>query len=128
MSMTAPFRLTVASFHEIPVVHLTGGMVFGQNVRELTDRVADLVGRGHRRVVLDVSELEWADSTGIGALLGAKRQMKDEGCIFLLGASERLRASLSMIRATEMFMFVSDEPDLLQHLEHATSAKPSELQ
>jgi anti-anti-sigma factor len=126
--MTAPFRLMVASFHEVPVVRLTGGMVFGQNVRELTDRVADLVGRGHHRVILDVSELEWADSTGIGALLGAKRLTDDEGCVFLLGASERLRASMSMIRAMEMFVFVSDEADLLQHLKHAASGRPSKLQ
>jgi anti-anti-sigma factor len=126
--VTAPFRLAVASFRELPVVRLSGGMVFGQNVRELTDRVAALVGRGHHRVILDVSELEWADSTGIGALLGAKRLVDDEGCIFLMGASERLRASMSMIRAMEMFTFVSDEADLLQHLEPAASAKPSKLQ
>ena len=95
-------------------------MVFGENVRELHDRITELTGQGHRRLILDVSELGLADSTGIGALIDAKKVVGGgEGEVILLRPSERLRASLKLIRVTPMFVLVNDDADLVQHLDDA---------
>lgn len=44
-------------------------------VREEMDRV--FVGRDFNQVVIDLSELEFMDSTGIGVLIGRYKKLKD---------------------------------------------------
>jgi anti-anti-sigma factor len=120
-----PFRLALARFRDLPVLRLAGDMVFGENVRELHDRITQLTGQGHRRLILDVSELGLADSTGIGALIDAKKLVGGgEGEVILLRPSDRLRASLKLIRVTPMFVLVNDDADLIQHLDDAASGTP----
>ena len=48
-------------------------MSFGQNMSDLDDKVMHLGMHGHTRLVLYLTDVESADSTGIGALLNAKR-------------------------------------------------------
>ena len=50
-------------------------------------RVAiDASGRGRRRVVLDLAQIEFMDSTGLAALLKANQQMRDRGGELVLRA------------------------------------------
>lgn len=44
-------------------------------VREEMDRV--FIGRDFNQVVIDLSELEFMDSTGIGVLIGRYKKLKD---------------------------------------------------
>ena len=44
-------------------------------VREEMDRV--FVGRDFNQVIIDLSELEFMDSTGIGVLIGRYKKLKD---------------------------------------------------
>jgi anti-anti-sigma factor len=90
-------------------------------MRELHDTVSHLADQGHRRVVLDLTNVESADSSGIGALLDVVRVLGEgEGRVFLLRPPARLRDSLNLLRATSVLHVVDDETDLNRRLEDAT--------
>jgi anti-anti-sigma factor len=111
------FRLTVDRFRDVPLIRLSGEMTFGEDVTALLDTVRCLATDGHARLVLDLTDVETADSTGVGALLESKRLLGETaGTVFLLRPPIRLRSSLDLIRATSMFEVVDDEADLNRRL------------
>ena len=69
------FRLAVDQFMDVPLIRLSGDMSFGQNMSDLDDTVRHLASHGHARLVLDLTDVESADSTGIGALLNANASL-----------------------------------------------------
>jgi anti-anti-sigma factor len=115
--MPKRFRVVIDRLGDLPLLHLSGDMIFGQALSELHEEIATLAAAGHARLVLDLTEVDSADSSGIGALLGAKRTAGEiTGTVVLLRPSSRLRSALDAIRATSMFVVVYDEADLLRSL------------
>jgi len=115
--MPAHFRLAVDQFRDVPLIRLSGDMSFGENMSDLDDSVMHLASHGHTRLVLDLTDVESADSTGIGALLNAKRLLGEAvGTVFLLRPSIRIRSALDLMRVTPMFELADDEANLSRRL------------
>lgn len=60
------------------VLSLGGGLDLATAPR-LTDRVRELVGQGHPRIVLDLAHLDFCDCSGLGALLRTQRITAEAG-------------------------------------------------
>lgn len=62
------------------------------NASDLRERLFELVSDGHRRIVVDFTETEFLDSTGLGALVaGLKRLRAHEGEMRLVCTNVRVR-------------------------------------
>lgn len=51
---------------------------------ELRQRLFAAVGRGTRRVVVDLSEVTFIDSAGLGVLIGAHRRLEPRGGLIVV--------------------------------------------
>jgi anti-sigma B factor antagonist len=70
-----------------------------------------LLGRGSRRLVLDLSAVTHMDSTGLGVLVGIRRRLPAGGLIAIAGAQPNVRelfAITGLDRAFELFSTVDD--------------------
>lgn len=57
----------------------------------------------------DFSELDYIDSTGLGALIGILKQVEGMGNkIYLKGVNERIRKLFKITQLEDMFVFVGD--------------------
>jgi anti-sigma B factor antagonist len=111
--MSDSFSLAVETLEGLPVLRLRGNFVYGQNFQPLYDTVARLRREGHQRVVIDLTNVGFTDSSGISALLETRQIIGEQrGAVVLLRPSERLRAALAMIRVTSLFDILTDEADL----------------
>jgi anti-anti-sigma factor len=111
--MSDSLSLMVETFDGLAVLRLKGKLVYGQNFQPLYDTVARLRGEGHQKVVVDLTSVESTDSSGISALLEIRRIIGEQpGAVILLRPSDRLRASLAMIRVSSMFDVIMDEGDI----------------
>jgi len=55
-------------------------------------------------LILDISNVEYIDSSGLGALLLAHRQLKENDTVItLVGAQEVIRSMLNISQLTELF-------------------------
>jgi anti-sigma B factor antagonist len=73
---------------DITVVELTGKLGMGRECQRVEMLVDDLVKRRVKRVILDMTGVDYADSAGIGMLALAAGRMKESGGSLAVVASE----------------------------------------
>jgi anti-anti-sigma factor len=96
----------------VPVLRLVGEIDINAvpTLREAMDRA---YGGGASSLALDFNGVTFVDSSGLGALLSAKRRaVESGGQVYLLGTSPPLERLLEMLSLKPLFVFVPDAVDL----------------
>ncbi len=67
-------------------------------------------------LVFDLSEIEYVDSSGLGALLLANRQLSDyETPIILVGVQEMVKSMLSISQLTDLFIMLDSQKEAIDY-------------
>jgi anti-sigma B factor antagonist len=70
----------------------------------------EYVNRGNRRLVLDLGQVTFIDSSGLGALIGSLKAIGDDGELALCGARETVANMFKLTRMNKVFrMFESPD-------------------
>lgn len=72
-----------ASEHGVVVIRLHGDLDMA-TAGELRQALTRILGTAPGQLTIDLSGLEFVDSTGIGVLVGGLRRAEDQGCDFAL--------------------------------------------
>ena len=106
----APRRLTLEierSNESLTIVRCQGQLISG-----LTDVLYSNVRpmiQANKRIVLDLSELTWMDSMGLGALVGLYTSAKAAGCrLELLKIGKRVRELLGLTHLLDVFSIIGE--------------------
>jgi anti-sigma B factor antagonist len=75
-----PVDLTTAVFR------LTGHMTLGMRLREVESKISDVANHGIKKLILDLSAIDFIDSAGLGALMILYGSMKVRGGQFRIVA------------------------------------------
>jgi len=97
---------------EQPNSNLTIVRCHGQLVSGLTDilysRVRPMI-QANKRIVLDLSDLTWMDSMGLGTLVGLYTSAKAAGCeLQLLKIGKRVRELLGLTHLLDVFIVIGE--------------------
>jgi len=104
---------------DVTLVTLTGELDVYTS-QELRQRIADLVDRGLTRLILDLNGVSHMDSTGLGVLIGAMRQVtKSGGDLKLLCDNRRTLRMLGITGMDRIFEICRDEEQARQAFAHA---------
>jgi anti-sigma B factor antagonist len=83
----------------VVVLDMSGRLVLGDGDGALKDRVNTLLQQGSRQVVLNVGEVSYVDSAGLGVIVSASlAARKAGGVVRLLNPSKRLQQLLEMAK------------------------------
>jgi anti-sigma B factor antagonist len=94
----------------ITIQDLKGRLTVGDEVSRFRDQLQKLINSGHRNIVLQMEDVDYIDSTGLGALVMAYTSMqKAGGKIKLLNLSRRGIELLVMTKLTTIFEVFNDE-------------------
>lgn len=63
----------------------------------------EYVKKGNRRLVLDLSEVTFIDSSGLGALIGSLKIIGNDGELALCGARETVATMFKLTRMNKVF-------------------------
>jgi anti-sigma B factor antagonist len=63
----------------ITVVDLSGRIKEGEDITVLRDTIEDLLGKGQKKILLNLGDLNHIDSSGVGALLRALTSVRNRG-------------------------------------------------
>ncbi len=92
------------------VVDLCGRITLGEGCEQLSQFLAEHVGKGHTKILLNLAEVTFVDSAGIGVLTkGFIVAKKKGGGIKLLNLTAKIRDLLQITNLYTIFEVFSDE-------------------
>lgn len=93
----------------VTILALKGRVTVGE-VSPVRDKIAALLAAGHTRIVLDLGEVDYIDSTGLGNLVISFTQVKKAGgALKLMRLNKRNVELLALTRLHTIFEVFADE-------------------
>jgi anti-sigma B factor antagonist len=126
MHGATPAKMQASTRHvgDIAVLDISGRITLGEGNVALREIVRDLADKGHRRIVLNLAEVQYIDSSGIGELVKTHTTLRNQnGNLKLANLSQRVHQLLELTRLSSVFDIHEDE-----HRAIASFEKPHESQ
>jgi anti-sigma B factor antagonist len=96
----------------IPVLTLRGRLTLGEGSRALRRSLEEIAAEGHKHILLDLSEVSYVDSSGLGALVAGYNSLKArQGTVGLFGVPARVQELLDLSRLTTIFRVFSSQAE-----------------
>jgi anti-sigma B factor antagonist len=107
------FSLTRKDAGDVTVVAVTGKLIGGpENSALFHDMFKGAIEDGRRKFVVDLAGAEWANSQGIGMLIGAYTSTSNaEGSLVLANTTERIQDILDVTRLNLIFKSFDSEEE-----------------
>jgi anti-sigma B factor antagonist len=77
--ITMTVRMTDREVDGVSVVELDGRIVLGEESNSFREKLKSLVADGKKKIVLNMSEIKYIDSAGLGALVAAHISARNQG-------------------------------------------------
>ena len=88
----------------ITIVDISGQIVFGEESSALRALVCDLLGEGHRKILLNLADVDYIDSSGLGHLVSAVASVrKMKGDLKLLKLTNKVH---DVLRITKLHTII----------------------
>ena len=97
------------------VFHFTG-QLDAYSEKQFTEYVADVLKANKLPAVLDLSKIDFLDSSGLGALVQLAKQCTEAKRSFLLVGNTRVTQTVKLVRLEEFLHLVEDLPTALNQL------------
>ena len=111
MNMTSNTRLVGG----VTIVDLSGRIVLGDGSVALRDLVRNLISEGNKKILLNLRNVDYIDSSGLGELVSAFTSMRSVGgALKLLNLTKRVQALLQITKLSTVFDITDDEATSLK--------------
>ncbi len=105
-------HVEVRQAKDVMILDLKGRLTAGLGDQILREAVDELLAEGRRRILLNLSEVSFVDSAGVGELVaGLKTARRFQAELKLLNVGERVYSTLDMARLLPTFEIYGDEAE-----------------
>jgi len=110
----------------VSVVALNGRIVLGEESGALREKVKSLLGAGKKRIVLDMSNVAYIDSAGLGILVAAHVSAKKQGAaLHLSNLGNKFHDVLQITRLLTVFSVFDTEAEAIKIFETSSTSATS---
>ncbi len=89
---------------DVAVLHISGKLMGGEETKEVHEKVKSLLGDGIKKIVIDVSNVKWLNSSGLGMLISCLTSVTSaEGTLKIAGATEKINSLLMITKLITVF-------------------------
>lgn len=104
--------LTIASreVDGVTVLDLSGRITLGEGSVQLRDAIRDLIGKGQKNILLNLGEVNYIDSSGLGELVSAYTTARNQDAkLKLLNLTKKVHDLLQLTKLYTVFDTYDDE-------------------
>ena len=103
-------KLSTRQVGDVSVVDVAGRITLGEGSSALRDMIRDMVSKGQKKILLNLGEVSYIDSSGIGELVsGFTTVTNNGGQLKLLGLTKRVKDLLQITKLYTVFDVHDDE-------------------
>jgi anti-sigma B factor antagonist len=101
---------------DVSVVALKGRIVLGEGSSALREQIKSLVGDGKKKIVLNMENVTYIDSAGLGTLVAAHISAKKQGAaLFLSDLGNKFHEVLQITRLLTVFNVYATEAEAISN-------------
>lgn len=106
---------TVRTVGDVTIVDITGRITLGEESAALRSLVSDLLHKGNKKILLNLAEVNYIDSSGLGDLVSSFTTVrKSGGELKLLKLTNKVHDLMQITRLYTVFDISDDEASALK--------------
>ncbi len=107
----------------VTVVDISGRIELGEESAALRDLVCDLLSKGDKEILLNLGDVHYIDSSGLGSLVNAfTRVRKQGGELKLLNLTNKVSDLMQITKLYTVFDVMNDEAVAVKSFGQSTAA------
>jgi anti-sigma B factor antagonist len=100
---------------DVTVVDATGRITLGEGASVFRDMIRDLAAKGNKKILINLSDVSYIDSSGIGEMVSSFTTVTNHGGqLKLLGLTKRVKDLLQITKLYTVFEVFEDEPSAIR--------------
>ncbi len=103
-------KLGTRQVGDVSVLDVAGRITLGEGSSAMRDALSDMVSKGQKKILLNLGEVSYIDSSGIGELVSGFTTVTNQGGqLKLLGLNKRVKDLLQITKLYTVFEVHDDE-------------------
>jgi len=103
-------KLSTRQVGEVVVVDVSGRITLGEGSSNLREGVLELLAKGSKKILLNLGDVTYIDSSGIGELVSAFTSVSNQGgTLKLLNLTKRVKDLLQITKLYTVFDIYDNE-------------------
>lgn len=105
-----PLSIGTREVSHVTILDLSGRIVLGDEIDDLRSAIRNLIDEGKKKIILNLAEIDYIDSSGVGALVGGYTAVRNAGGeLKLLNLSQKVHDVLHVTKLYTVFDIREDE-------------------
>jgi anti-sigma B factor antagonist len=103
-------KISTRQVDGVTILDLSGRITLGEGSVQLRDAVRDLLAKGQKNILLNLADVNYIDSSGIGELVSAYTTVRNQGGeLKLLNLTKKVHDLLQITKLYTVFDVKDDE-------------------
>ena len=103
---------------DVYVVRLSGQLMGGPDADSVRETILSILNQGYKKIVIDLKDVFWVNSTGLGILMSAHiTATQNGGIVKLMRISRRIDSIFMVTRLNTVFQVFDKEEDAIASFE-----------
>lgn len=113
-------KISTRQVDGVTILDLSGRITLGEGSVQLRDAVRDLLSKGQKHILLNLAEVNYIDSSGIGELVSAFTTVRNQGGeLKLLKLTKKVHDLLQITKLYTVFDIKDDEAQAIASFSHS---------
>jgi anti-sigma B factor antagonist len=105
-----PLKIDAREVGHVTILDVHGRIVLGDEIHLLREAVHGLIGEGKKKIILNLAEVDYLDSSGVGELVGSFTTVRNAGGeLKLLNLTQKVQDVLHVTKLYTVFDIKDDE-------------------
>ena len=109
---------------DVYVVRLSGQLMGGPDADSVRETILSILNEGYKKILIDLKDVSWVNSTGLGILMSAHiTATQNGGIVKLMRISRRIDSIFMVTRLNTVFQVFDKEEDAIASFEGETTGE-----
>jgi len=105
-----PLKIDTREVAHVTILDIDGRIVLGDEIHDLREAVRDLLKQDKKKIILNLANVDYIDSSGVGELVGCFTTLRNAGGeLKLLNLTQKVQDVLHVTKLYTVFDIREDE-------------------